>query len=450
MTLPQICDIIMVSRYIKHIFKGGFCVSLQEYNIENSVCQSVFSNNIDDNTLLSQIEEIAKQETFDEFLRHMDYKNKYQNKVLPSLSGIQRVLWDECSDLIWVKADGSVSGLNSCRNRLCAVCNWRSARKRYAITRQIMERIENELNLNYLLFTVTVSNPTGENLHETISDMMEAVNRMQSCKSWRKRVMGAIRSLEVTYNANKDTYHPHIHYILAVGTDYYTNAELYMETWQWREMWERSMRLDYEAQINLKPIKKWDNKLISGAVAEVSKYAVKLSSIVECGNAEAVKTMMSAIRNRRLIAYTGIYKQIAAEIKNERNTIPDEYAITGTPYTLVNGKYVISDTHMSLKKTIMHKLLENGGDIDTRYSSEVETRKQFKPPKPQYIGESEKKKIMAKVAKQENVKLRLWQEVAVNEAKRAKRKRQEQEERKARLAKIKAEKTAIRNEAKGG
>ena len=205
---------------------------LQNYNItENDNCQ--------------EAKELLASNTLPEFKRHIEYRRKYQKLIYPTMNESQKALWDVCSTDIWVRKDGTVAALNSCRNRFCAICNWRAARKRYCYTYRAMEQLENQGKYAYLFLTMTIQNCQDWELKQTIGNIMEAVNRMQSTKTWRKRVKGYIRQTEITYNDKADSYHPHLHYIVAVPRDYFTSPDLYMQTWQWRELWEKSMRLDY-------------------------------------------------------------------------------------------------------------------------------------------------------------------------------------------------------------
>lgn len=110
--------------------------------------------------------------------------------------------------------------------------------------------------------------------------------------------------MEITYNSKDDTYHPHYHILLAVPSDYYKNSSLYAEAYEWRQVWERSARLDYSCQFDIRAVKGDD---LGAAVAEVAKYAVKLSQVVECGE-KALKTVADAVRGRRLISFGGILR----------------------------------------------------------------------------------------------------------------------------------------------
>jgi hypothetical protein len=271
-------------------------------------------------------EEFANLDTLQSFLNHRAYRDEYEYQVIPNLTESQKERWDDCSTQLWVRLDNTVSAVNSCKNRMCAICNWRNARKKYSITYQAMQKIEIENDFNYLFLTLTVKNTSAEKLKSTVDDMMEGINRMQSCKRWKKTVRGYVRNMEITYNPNTSEYHPHLHYIIAVNRDYYSNEDIYLSTYDWREMWERSLRLDYVSIVHIETIQKGEN--LAHAVAEVSKYAVKMAKLVDQDQPEAVKVLMRTLRRRRLIAYGGIYKDITKSLKNAEKR---ENCYTGEP-----------------------------------------------------------------------------------------------------------------------
>lgn len=116
----------------------------------------------------------------------------------------------KCSELIVQDADGK-KRTHFCGNRWCLVCNRiRTAR---AILRY-MPALEAWRGDSYMV-TLTVRNCRG---YQTRSMLEEMYRSFTSCKRSIKRTHGldfvAIRKLEVTYNAEADTYHPHFHVII--------------------------------------------------------------------------------------------------------------------------------------------------------------------------------------------------------------------------------------------
>lgn len=289
-----------------------------------------------------ECQELLASDTIQAFAKHRAYRDSYEPLILPTLNERQQQAWADCASEVWVRPDGTVSSTVSCHNRFCSVCAWRDARRKFSYTMRCMEQLQ-PLNLKYAFYTVTIRNCNGAELRPQLDNLMAAINRMQSTNTWRRRVVGYIRSLETTYNAAANSYHPHIHYILALPPDYYENPDLYLSGAEWRQLWQRSAKLDYIAQVKIEAIKGPD---IKAAVCEVSKYALKLGSVMESGDVEPTQTIAAAVKGRRLVAYGGLYKDIQKQLKAsdraERELSGD---ISGYVYKLVNGSYeLISPT----------------------------------------------------------------------------------------------------------
>ena len=86
-------------------------------------------------------------------------------------------------------------------------------------------------------------------------------------------MIGYIRAMEVTYNQEKDTYHPHIHCIFAVKAQYFTHG--YIKKSEWQYIWGECCKTEYEPIVKVQTIKNSTSK----AVAEVAKYPVKMDEL---------------------------------------------------------------------------------------------------------------------------------------------------------------------------
>ena len=255
----------------------------------------------------------VKIEKFKDLESRVANKDKYQGRYYCTMTKNQIKNFQECGHYIECDDEGNILRANFCRHRFCTVCNKRYSSKKYAIVKELADELNQETTPNWIFITLTVKNPDGENLKDTISHLMKSINRFFSCKFFRNRVDGFFRSLEITYNQKDDTYHPHYHILLAVPSDYYKNPDLYAQAYEWRQVWERSARLDYSCQFHITAVKGDD---LGAAVAEVAKYAVKLSQVVECGE-KALKTVANAVRGRRLISFGGILRPMQKEVQKQ-------------------------------------------------------------------------------------------------------------------------------------
>ena len=240
-------------------------------------------------------------------------KNQTVDRYKSAMTENQFRAFKECGKYITADEKGNIIGANFCKHRFCPVCNKRYSSAKWHYIKSIATAVNTAVTPNWAMFTVTVKNCPPERLKQTIDNLMAAINRMNSTNTWKRRVLGFFRSLETTYNSERKDYHPHYHILLCLPSDYYTNPDLYMSTAEWRQLWERSVRADYTCQIDLSPIQGYGEEL-SSAIAEVAKYAVKLSSVVEQGP-DALKPLAAALRSRRLISYGGILKDSFAAVK---------------------------------------------------------------------------------------------------------------------------------------
>lgn len=259
---------------------------------------------IDYNKNHTEMQDLYKEKYSDLALR-VEKKNKSVERFRKVLTEQQYKRFEECGTFIGLSTEDIIIQANFCKLRACPVCNKRNSVKKWHFIKTIADEINQSIKPKWLFLTLTVQNVKAEELNKKIDDLMASLNRLFSRKTWQKRVLGFFRSLEITYNKKADTYHPHYHILLVVPEDYFTNKDLYLETWQWREMWETSANLNYHCQMKIEEIKATKEQELSGAIAEVAKYAVKMSEVAKVSQ-EALKHILKAIKGRRLISYGGI------------------------------------------------------------------------------------------------------------------------------------------------
>ena len=318
----------------------------------------------------TESQDLLTSDTIENFIKHRAYRDSYEPLITPTLNERQQKAWADCASEIWVRPDGTVASTVSCHNRFCCICSWRDARRKYAYTMRSMEQLQ-PLNLVYAFLTVTVRNVKAGDLRSELDNLMTAINRMQSTNTWRRRVLGYIRSLEITYNndtssPNYDTYHPHIHYIIALPSDYYQSS-FFLSAAEWRQLWQRSARLDYTAQVKIEAIQGSDMK---AAVCEVSKYALKLSSVIETGDAAPTQTIAAAVKGRRLVAYGGVYKDIQRQLKaSDRAERELNREVSGYVYKLIDGEYrLLSPIEQTKARAYSKRTLEAMQSLTDAYS----------------------------------------------------------------------------------
>jgi len=212
-----------------------------------------------------------------------------------------------------------------------------------------VSKIMNIVNLrhvNYvpIFLTLTVKNCLLEDLSSNFDKMFYGWNEFMKNKL-RQIVKGWFRALEVTYdgdefiskkrynaakkyydersikagdkNPNYNTFHPHFHVIMLVERKYFKGKD-YMHTSDWVQLWRKSARLDYDPVCDIRRTRTSTEK--RKEVAEVAKYTYKDAEILNKKLSDekketVVKYLSSALHGRRLYAYGGVMKEIAAELK---------------------------------------------------------------------------------------------------------------------------------------
>lgn len=218
---------------------------------------------------------------------------------------------------------------NFCRRRLCPMCMWRRSLKLAAQVQLVAhEALAREPGLRYLMVTLTIRNCRGDDLGATITHMVQAHTRMLRSSRFGGRrgstwLAGWFRALEVTYNQERDDYHPHLHDLIAVRPSYWKHH--YMRLDEWRRQWADALGVDYLPLVEVHPVRprvRRDGTVqtLGGAVAEVTKYATDPGFLSEEWakkketTARVVRQLHMALAGRRLTAYGGCLREIYREL----------------------------------------------------------------------------------------------------------------------------------------
>ena len=233
---------------------------------------------------------------------------------------------------------------NFCGDRLCSACQWRRSLKEFSVALKIAHTaLDENPTLRFLFLTLTVPNVSMEDLPNAITLITESWNRLKMRTEVKLVVKGFHRAIEITYNAKNNTYHPHVHVVLAVPSRYF-KSNMYIKRDRWLELWRESTRMPQITQVDIRAIKNIskDNMKLISAFAEACKYSVKewsLSSkqiakiqsedlMIDFGtkghiwiresleaSAEQVADLRAALYHRRLVQFGGIFRDIKRELK---------------------------------------------------------------------------------------------------------------------------------------
>ena len=234
---------------------------------------------------------------------------------------------------------------NFCKLRLCPMCNWRRSMKIFANVSRIMDDIRNDYS--FIFLTLTVKNVASADLEKQIDKMTNAFNALCKRKQIKAAVKGWVRCFEITHNWQNRKFHPHYHVILAVDKFYYT-SKLYICQEEFCKIWQSCLDVDYKPIVDIRTFK--DSEKGNGKeVAEVAKYTIKSSNIManltgisgynkdiqdkvkrftDSITDEIVTTLDSALVNRRLIGFGGVFKEKHKEL-NLTHNVDDDLIHTG-------------------------------------------------------------------------------------------------------------------------
>lgn len=213
-----------------------------------------------------------------------------------------------------------LTGANFCRQRLCPMCQFRKSEKMFAQMLQVVKALENDYRFIHVVFTIPNSRD-GSELITGIKVLYKAYNTLMNRKKAKMAFKGALRCLEISYNYDNDTFHPHLHCLIAVRPSYFNDTRVYFSRDELMRLWTHSVEkvkhsFDYSEyittndvyQVYVRACKQNDYE----GVAEVCKYCLKPlqldDSRLEEQHKRILLTLWHTLKNQRFVAKFGIVK----------------------------------------------------------------------------------------------------------------------------------------------
>lgn len=226
------------------------------------------------------------------------------------------LLFDEClSDQVRF-----LKNAKFCRDRMCAMCNWRKSISVKQVMTQVCQHLIEEEKNKFIFLTLTIPNCEKSELRGHLFRMNKAFAKLTSKnKKIKTGINGYFKAIEVTYNDRTDTFHPHIHAILSVGNRYFNGPE-YIKHSEWLDGWRAAYEDWNISQVNVKKMK-MDNEFERfNAVAEACKYSLKPSLFImndRNRRLETLKVLKDQWRDVRLYSMGGNIKSITRLITDK-------------------------------------------------------------------------------------------------------------------------------------
>ena len=226
-----------------------------------------------------------------------------------------------------VKHGKKLKRASFCKCRMCVLCQ---SRRALVVQKKVLDMVgwhrEKYLTDVALLLTLTVPNVKGDFLGKSLDDVHGGCQRMMQRKAVKSIVRSSFRATEITYNHDREDYHPHLHMLLMVSPEYfYRKNDLYLIRDEWLRLWQESMRDNSITQVDIRRVDDKGEGTFESIVAEVAKYATKPLSYIlknEKGEFEAdpkvVETLHYALKKRRTFAFSGYFKKVWKEKKLQK------------------------------------------------------------------------------------------------------------------------------------
>jgi len=266
-------------------------------------------NNTQKLPILEEVEFQEKKLLTLPIMEKYQYFNK--KKYLNMLDCGQRLQFGLYENVYTLEHQTKLEEMYTCKDRFCAFCNWRRARKLGIQSYEVLKAIESENNVRYIFATFTLRNCHIDDLSITIKAMNKAFERMSQTKRFRNSILGFIRALEYPPQKDDNEYiHPHFHCLFVVSEDYFNiNKNLYIKQEEFILMWQKALRVDYAPSVDIRIIKsKGEGDAIAKAVAETVKYPLKSIDLKDM-SIDLFEQLVHQMKRKRALAFGGIIKE---------------------------------------------------------------------------------------------------------------------------------------------
>ena len=268
-----------------------------DFNTKNKKLQPIGNKNLEE--CLNKPTE--KKLMMSDFIEFMEDKNLKLDRL------------KECGNFIKFQSSEDktkfiLAGGNFCNNRFCPFCSWLKAKRTAFELLELIKVVEYTEKLAFIFITLTVPNVSREKLREEIECFNKSFKRLFETKEFKAFNKGFIRKLEITYNEERNDYHPHFHLVVAVNKSYFTSRD-YMSKRRLLELWQRATRNPNITQVDIKPCRMDTIK----QVMELATYSAKQGDLYS--SKEVFDGFYEGLFRKKLLVYNGIFKEYKKKIE---------------------------------------------------------------------------------------------------------------------------------------
>ena len=266
----------------------------------------------------------------DECTADFELLKEYNNKTYRLLKddflldGVAEKI-NDCGDFLGFAYDNAAGGYslvsaNFCRQKLCPMCQKRKSLKAYANTLKVYDYLQ-RYNVEYIHLVLTVPNCSGgADLVNTVRGLYKAFGKFYNYRECQAAFKGCLRCLEISYNYEQGTFHPHLHCLICVNASYFS-SRYYLSFDRLRELWAKANKSAEPYQISVGKIKGDVQK----GFAEICKYCFKPLdySLIDDTTAKYIlETMGIVLKGQRCVQKYGLIKEAFQHLNIEN--IDDE------------------------------------------------------------------------------------------------------------------------------
>lgn len=241
----------------------------------------------------------SKEKLLDLGTKH--FSNKTISRIEECCVNVQSVLTED-------NETGKIIKAHRCMNRFCPICAATSSRKKAFMLKTILEAMRENEDYKFLFLTLTVPNVDASNLKIELDEQYKALKRFIQLKEFKKISRGYVRKTEITYNSERNDFHPHIHLLIAVENDYFTR-ENYVKRERWLEIWQNSKKDKSISQVDIRVADE-------SSFRELSKYEAKDKDFLQYGQ-EVFDVFYSVLKKRKTLTFNGCFEEYKKYYENE-------------------------------------------------------------------------------------------------------------------------------------
>lgn len=190
------------------------------------------------------------------------------------------------------------------------MCAWRKARKDALGLSLMMQYIKQKEDKQFIFLTLTTPNVMSEYLENEIKTYNYAFQKMFKRKKVNSIAKGYVRKLEVTYNVERDDYHPHFHVLIAVNRSYFKDTKSYISQKEWLDLWREVTGKPDITQVHVQRVKQNNQK----ELYEMAKYTGKDSDYLS--NQKVFDTYYKSLKGKQVLVYSGLFKEARKKLKD--------------------------------------------------------------------------------------------------------------------------------------